>query len=371
MEFQAEPDDQGGSNENAQEIDNRVDALLGDQGIGDPPAAEPPAADAVTPSVPASGGDAIDTDGYSPHALLALSYQKVEKLIPEDVQVPKDLTADGLADFLAQAKAGKSEEDAKAWEAARIESIKAQLEQQGITKKDFELLAHLKAGGSPVAVSRYEELNRWATEPAEDNDEKFETIRFAAELNGQKKEYVDAYIAQNLISQNEIDEAFAASQKLISEHAERELEADRERMRIEQERRVEDWQQFENAVKGTVTKGFKSITISKPEQQELIDFMTKRSVPIDVIENGQKVRKMITPYQEFGRKLQKDMEENVAFAYHAMKGANGMINAATKAARDSFVDASIEALKNRSTSAAAPTSSGDVDGEILMQVGFG
>lgn len=370
MEFQPEPDEQGVSNATAEEIDNRVEALLGDQGIGDPAEAAPPAPPA-TPSPPAEGSDDIDMDGYSQHALLALSYQKTEKLIPEDVEIPKDLSADGLADFLAKAKAGKQEVNDKEWEAARIESIKNQLEAQGITKKDFELLAHLKSGGSPVAVSRYEELRQWATEPAADNDEKFETIRYAAELSGQKKEFVEAYIAQNLVSQNEIDEAFTEAQRMIGEVAEKELEADKQRLKAEQERQVETWQKFENDVKATVTKGFKSISINTVEQQELIDFMTKRSVPVDVIENGQRVRKLITPYQEFGRKLQRDMEENVAFAYHAMKGAAGMINVATKAARDSFTAAALSKVKQPTSPSGNGVPSADgVDGEILMQVGF-
>lgn len=348
------------------QIEERVESLLGEQGAGlltpDPPTppAQPPAAEAA----PAEPGE------MSQHALLALSYQKTHGLIPDTEEIPKDLTAEGLQELLVKTKSGVEQKSAEEWEKERIESVKAQLEAQGITKKDFELLAHLKSGGNPVAVSRYEELRQWATDAPEDDDDKLETIRFAAELTGQKKEFVDAYIDANLTTAHEIETAFKEAQKTIEAAAEKVLAEDKQRLADAVEKQRKDWETFESSVKTTASKGFKGIQLNKAEQQQLVDYMTKRTVAVDVVENGQKVRKLITPYQDFGRKLLKDVEENMAFAYYSMKGSVGMINAAAETANDKFLAASLAAASKNKGSGTLSSQEDVATGEILTQIGF-
>lgn len=361
------------SQENADEIDETVESILADQGngeitsAGDPPA-NPPAEQADTTT---TTNDA-DVDGFSQSALVALSYQKTHQKIGADVEIPKDLTPDGLIDMLVAAKAGQERERDETWEKERMASVIAQLEEKGVSKKDFELLAHLKRGGSGQVVSRYHELKEWATDKVETEEEMLETIKFAAELAGQKAEYVDAYIASNLVDPAEIKKAFDEAQKSIDAVAEKELEADQERVRQGEQAKKDQWSSFENSVKATVAKPVKGITLTKADQEDVIDFMTKKSVVKDIVVNGRKVRKEITPYQEFGMNLQKNIEENVLFAYYAMKGSVGMVNAANQAANDKFLAAASAQASNKTTGSktVAQQAIDDAEGEVLTTIGF-
>ncbi len=364
------------SNESADQIDNAVDEMMADadlpgaqkEGTETPEIGTPPVKE--TTAV-ANTDDDVDTEGYSQEALTALFYQRSKGIIAADVVIPKDLDADGMLDLLTAAKAKAEEIKEEEKVAQLVESAKNKLAAEGISKKDFELLAHLKAGGSGAAVSRYLDLKSWATDVPADEEEKLEVIKFAAELAGQKAEYVDAWIATNLVEPEEIDKALVEAQKTIDALAEKELAADKDRMQQAEKSKLEQWSSFENNVRTFAEKGFRGIKISKADQLELVDYMTKKSIPTDVVRNGQKVRELITPYQAFGKKLQKDIEENMAFAYYSMKGSAGMVNAASQTANDKFLAAAAAAArKDIGGKKSSDQQMEEAEGELLTTMKF-
>lgn len=367
--------DTGSSEESGDQIDDAVNEMMADAdlpgarkegdetpNIGAPPAEEKPAAAAT---------DSDDLSGYSQEALTALFYQQSRGIIAKDVVIPKDLDADGMLELLTSAKASAETVKEEEKVARLVELAKNKLEAEGISKKDFELLQHLKGGGSGAAVSRYLDLKSWATDVPANEEEKLEVIKFAAELAGQKPEYVDAWIAQNLVEPEEIDKALVEAQKTIDALAEKELEADKDRMQQVEKSKQEQWTSFETNVRTFAEKGFRGIKLSKADQLELVDYMTKKSIPTDVVKNGQKVRELITPYQAFGKKLQKDIEENMAFAYYSMKGSAGMVNAASQTANDKFLAAAAAAAqKNTGGKKSSEQQMDEAEGELLTSISF-
>lgn len=373
MEFEDDTDvNIPGSEESAEEVDKRVDALLADQGIVDPETEQTTTAPAATVADPSTTTGDPEIDGYSQPALTALFFQKSHGTIGADVVIPKDLTPDGLQDLLIAGKVAKEQVSEEEKTKQLAENVKARLAAEGLTKEDFEMLAHLKRGGSGEVVSRYMELKEMATEKVETEEEMLETIKFAAELAGQKPEYVDAYIANNLMDPEEIKKAFVEAQKTIGAEADRQYQADRQRIEQVAKAEEERWTSFTAKVKELVPKGVKGITFSKADQEELIDYMTNKKINVDVMVKGQKVRKPITAYEEFGRKLQKDMEENIAFAYYSMKGSAGMVNAASQTANDKFL-AAAASQHNKTLGArkAAQPVMDDLEGEIVTSMRFG
>lgn len=333
----------------------------------DPPESNTP----TPPDPPASPASPdINTQDYSEHALVALSYQQEHGLVGKDVEIPKDLEAKDMLKILAEAYFEQNEGEKEKWIADRVEAVKAHLATEGVSPEDFAYLAHLKTGGDPNMVARHLELSEYANEVMEDDEDRLERIRYAAELAGQKKEFVEAWITTNLIDSRDIKKADEEAVKTIAAVAEKELKADQARVQQEQAKVQQDWNNYVSVVYKNVETGVKGIKMSKTDQKELVDYMTVKSVTADVVVNGKKVRTKITPYQDFKNKLESSPEKDVAFAYWSLKGDVGLVNAAYNTSKDRFIAAANSRRGVQAQTAETTSMEQEVEGEILMQIGF-
>ncbi len=367
--------DEGSTKVDPESIDKNVEKLLADHldtGIAatskdkapDPPAVVPPAPTVSDPAAPKTDDD---VQGASQHALLALSYQKTHKAIAEDVVIPKDLTAEGLQDLLVTSRLKGEEKKVD----DLVALAKERLAKDGLNEERMKMLAHLENGGDPNVVSRYVELNKWANDDLKDEEDMLETIRFDAELRGQKSEFVEAYIANNLVENPEaLKKAAEDAQVSIGEVAKQEFERDKERRQLEIKQENDNWTAFTSGVKTIVKQGFNGIKLPASEEADLINYMTVKNQTLDIIKDGKPKRIPVTQYEFDGQELKKASEKNVLFAYQLMKGDKAIVNEANRTAHDKFLAAASEQAKeenNKKPLAKIPANS---TGELVMAVEF-
>lgn len=286
-----------------------------------------------------TSSDDDDLDGRSKYSIGALSF-KEDGLIPAEWDVPKDLDKEGFNNLLIKAVTKRDEEAEAALIAEREAAAKTQLEEKGLTEERLNYIMHLESGGNPYVVQKYHQLQQLAKVELGTEERMLQMIRYVAGLENQDPDLVDAYIG-GLTDTEKMAEAAKRYQAKLLPLAEKELEADKARVAdeiAEQEKADKDYD--ESLVK-IIREGFFGLKLPKQEQEELIDYTTKRSVATTIDTPKGKKRVMITPFEAFGQELQKNPAKNVLIAYRSMKGVEGLANAAHKAANDKFIDALI------------------------------
>lgn len=368
MDFEVEDKQTPALEEDAEEIDNAVEELLEDQDLPEEGTENVPVP-AKKSGVTAATQDDSDLSEMSQDALVALAYQAKGK-IAADVVIPKDLELEGLQDLLLAAKVTKESKTEEELVLARSEAVKAKLEEDGVSKQDFAFLAHLKAGGNPAVVARHIELSDYANDALEDEADMLDRVRFAAKLSGQEDKFIEAYIANSLIEEEDIKEADKAAQQTILRVANIEFARDKERMNAEGQAKVKELQAYEATVTQTIEKGFLGLKLNAADKQNLKEYMTKPSIATDIVENGKKVRKLLTPYEVFKLNLPKNSEHDAAFALWGMKGPAGMVNVAVNTGNDKFLAAAAARQDGKGAGSKARVPELEDDGRLLTTMRF-
>lgn len=341
---------------------------------------EPPKTQAVqtteepepTPDAPETSKEE-DLKGYSKAALYALHFQKEKGLFPEDLEIKKDLTEEEFVDLLEEAALKLKDKDKeKLVEDAEAEAQR-RLSEKGMTEEHLTYIQQIMNGADPRIVSKVAQYRSWADAELEGEEDMEAVVRAGLRLqlsnNPNADDLIEAYMEKNVTGKGTdvLQEQSAKFQDYIGKVADY-LEAE-DTKRVEAQRAAAEQaeQKFSTDVEQQVQTGFFGIELKKPQQKELIDYMTKKTEVIE-IDTPQGKRKVKVTKEEADRRQDAlDMKIRVLEAYQRKTRYTKLVNAAHQTASNKFLK-SIKGMddepRNNNPTVLLPTSNGGVDFEI-------
>jgi hypothetical protein len=280
-----------------------------------------------------------DLNGFSNAALLALSFQKTKGLLPEELEIKKDLSAEELQDLLLEAAEKKLKGDDESYIQKREEEARQLLEAKGMTDAHLTYIQQIINGADPQIVSRVAQYRSWADAELESEEEYEAAIRAGLRLqlnnNPNAEDLIEAYMDKNVKDKDvEILKEHANKfQGYIGQVADYLEEQDNQRVQAERAAQEQQKVQFATDIEKQLQTGFYGIELKKPKQKELHDYMTKETVVVEI--GG--VKRKVTQEQADIIKDRADMQKRAFEAYQRMTGFNKIANAAHQTAQDKFL----------------------------------
>lgn len=306
-----------------------------------------------------------DLSQYSRYAKIGMS---LKDILPESVEVPKDLDAQGFKDWLwaeaRKAQVADEEAELQRREAEHIANVKA----KGLDDETLMYAHRIAKGGDPNVVSQHAQYMALATAPLENEEEWADIVRAGLEVQGNNPDLIETYMTEKMKDTETLKKTAAGYQKFFAQLAEKTFKDEDDRQRAVEKAAEEREAEYAKSVSQYVTNGFAGLKIPKAEQSALIDYMTKKDVPIDTVVNGRPKRVYISKMAADSRALATDYEKLVTLAHYMRGGMTGLVNAAHKAANDKFLDGvDIEEEVQRKEDRAQATVGG---GQAYLRVGF-
>lgn len=282
---------------------------------------------------------------------ILLSLKETDKLLPEDLEIPLDLTPEKMKEVLYST----IEKQVLAKTSPDIESLReqeyAKLYEKGYTAEQIERALpyseHLAEGGSEEVVSRHALLDVLASTPLENPDDKILVVRRFMELKGQEPDLIDTHLQtkfkftgdedEDLAVIRELDKAVKVAQDGIGKIRDAEWAEDqraaKERQDASKQLRVEE----RTMIRKAIDEGLYGIKFTKKEADDLENQMfTAITFRNAQTPNGiQRIGE--TQEMKAWREIQADPKKRAAMAYIAINGIDKVINAAAKQGSDKFM----------------------------------
>lgn len=340
---------------------------------------EPPKTEAVqTTEEPEQTPDTQETSkeedlkGYSKAALYA-SLLKDKGVFPEDLEIKKDLTEEEIVDLLEDAALKLKDKDKeKLVEDAEAEAQR-RLSEKGMTEEHLTYIQQIMNGADPRIVSRVAQYRSWADAELEGEEDMEAVVRAGLRLqlsnNPNADDLIEAYMEKNVTGKGTdvLQEQSTKFQDYIGKVADYLEAEDMKRVEAQKAATEQAEQKFSTDVEQQVQTGFFGIELKKPQQKELIDYMTKKTEVIE-IDTPQGKRKVKVTKEEADRRQDAlDMKIRVLEAYQRKTRYTKLVNAAHQTASNKFLK-SIKGMddepRNNNPTVLLPTSNGEVDFEI-------
>jgi hypothetical protein len=275
----------------------------------------------------------VDLSDYSNWAKLALSYQQVDGKIPADVEIKKDMTADELKDLIYQTAAQQREEDLERHLKEKEEAERTRLAEKGLTDEYYAYLQQILAGGDPKVVTKVAQIRSYAEAEVE-TDEELEAVVKAGLIvrhgnSPETLEMIESHVKNTLTDTDKLKAAAKSQQEYLANVAQHLEEQDKQRVKALREEHEAKEAQFAKDVATQVKSGIYGLNLTKQEQQELIDYMTKKTETVDIqTPNGVK-REKVTKEQADKMKHSSDIQRRVYEANARRVGYEKVVNKIT------------------------------------------
>lgn len=287
---------------------------------------------------------------------LLYSMKEVDKVLPETLEIPNDLTPEQMKTLLMET----IDKEVMEKRAPDLDSLKQQefnkLIEKGYTADQIErglfYSEHLQSGGSEEVVSRHSYLDLLANvEPANESEE-LQIIRQFQALRGQDPELVETSLQAHFVSKEGEDmeddnEAIAEKRKKAVDAAQQgiarirdvEFEQDKTRAKAAKESAEQAKLEDRKSLEKTIDSGFMGTKLNKQEadkfKKDIFDVASYRD-----IQTPQGVKRIPeTAEAKAWREVMSNPEKRLTFAYLALNGVESVINNATRKASDSFLKA--------------------------------
>jgi hypothetical protein len=309
----------------------------------------------VEPVTPQEQVTDEEPKGYSTAALFAESFKK-EKGLFADKEIKKDLSPEELQEMLLEAAVNLREEDKEKYLQEREEAERQRLLEKGLTDDHLTYIQQIINGADPQIVSKVAQYRAWSEAELEGEDEMEAAIRAGLRLqlsnNPNADDLIEAYREKNVTGKgtDALQEQSAKFQEYIGQVADYLQNQDNQRLDAQRARAREAEERFANDTQKQIESGVYGIEWRKPEQKKLHDYMTKKSVVVDI--NGRKEK--VTQEQADMIRDRQDMSKRVFEAYQRMTGFTKLTNAATSTAQNKFLKAVKEQEEPKRTTVALP-----------------
>ncbi len=309
--------------------------------------AEPttPAADTTAPVVVPQ--DPATEPQRTAWSNLLLSFKEVDKALPDTLEIPDDLTAEGMKALLYKTL----KEQALAEVTPDAEKLSAQeynkLIEKGYTAEQIEnalfLSENISQGVQPSAVQRYNYLKSLSEYELSNEGEELQLLRiYLSDLRGQDPEIVETHLTTKLAGEANAaarKQAVTDAQKNIVDLRESEFIAEQEAAKEAREQSKLDRKRENDNLAQVIDSGFMGIKLQPEEAAKFKKAMFEIDSYRD-IQTPQGVQRIPeTAEAKAWRAIMADPAKRVAFAYIAINGIEKLTNTAVIKTSDNFIKA--------------------------------
>lgn len=305
----------------------------------------------IEPVIPESPKEEeeLDLEGYSQAALYALSLQKTDGFFPDDIEIKKDLTAAELKVLIKENAIRESEEEKEKRLQEVEEEAKARLAEKGLTDSHYAYIQQIINGGDPQVVSKVAQFRSWSEFEPSTEEEMEAVVRAGLKIKygaGEAEaKMIDSHIKNDLSDSEALAAAAKEQQAYIAQVADYLEEQDKLRVKNLREQELQEEKKYATEVEKQVKSGFYGLNLKKSEQQELIDYMTKKNVVIDIDTPNGKVRQKVTQEEADRIRDRADLGKRAYEAYQRKIGYDKVVNKLVDVANTTSTDKYLKSIR--------------------------
>lgn len=252
--------------------------------------------------------EADEDDPYADHseaALMALAFKKDGWI---DDEVDKDLDYTKFKELITK----------------KVSSIAEQAKQEALEAVEdrSKYVDFLLDGGDPAVLQQavsYEGLVKMDLEEATNQEA---VVRAGYEAQKLETTEIDALV-ETLKDKGQLKSKATSFQGGFKNYQESIIEQDKENRRLQREQQVKAQKENQKAVETIIRSGqIGGLSLAKPEQDKLLDALTKPTELFTYEENGKKKQVKITKVQALEHKMQNDKNMQLQYAHLLLNGFN-------------------------------------------------
>ena len=242
-------------------------------------------------------------------ALLA-EYYKSKGLLPDDYEVPTNLTSEQLAEAF-EGHVGKR----------KAEEIEDEYRSKGYDEQLIEYAAIIRQGGNPEDLQAHAQYNMLAEFDTDDAEDMKKVVTYMYQDKGLKEREIKRII-ENADYDDDLTELFKEAREYFGEKRDSYLDEVRSNLLAEKERQEQERKKVVEQYKGVIRKkAFGELQINDDDAKRFErDFLEPTERHIVKNADGTSTPMKITKYQKAMMDIQQNPEKTMEIAYYILYG---------------------------------------------------
>lgn len=278
--------------------------------------------------------EAPKANGFS---LTLKSFQKTDKLIPEDVEIPDDIDGATFKSILKEHLKKEVLSESAPDITQRELEWEQYLHDKGYTEEQIAYSTAVALGVPEQTVNRVHQLRQLASAELKEEKDMEYIVRTRFALEGNSKALIDTHIQTELSDLEKLKAAALESQQVLQEMADEEFEAEKAQAEANKEAQRQRNLEQRKIFEATIDEGFFGIKLSKEEANDLKKYIYSPDVVKDI--DTPQGKKRVAYSQETWdlMEIEKDPKKRMFYSYLIKNGLEKAANTIHQKSSDDFL----------------------------------